>query len=87
MTNEALAVSGTQTVSTKRKGGRPANPNAMKIRAPQLLERIWSNDLTKDTAIQTLISELGCKESSAMTFYYTFKAAKSKASQVSTETI
>jgi hypothetical protein len=39
MTNEALAVSGTQTISAtpKRKGGRPSNPNAMKIRAPQLL--------------------------------------------------
>lgn len=83
MTNEAHAVSNdtTTVTTTKRKGGRPANPNAMKLRAPQLLESIWSPELTKDKAVQTLITELGCKESSAMTFYYTYKAARDKANK------
>jgi hypothetical protein len=85
MTNEAHAISGETITTTKRKGGRPANPNAMKIRAPQLLASIPATELNKDSAIKVLMAELGCKESSAMTFYYTYKAAKEKATATTTE--
>lgn len=77
MSNLAPQIDTTVTPE-KRKGGRPVNPNNMTIRAQTILSALTTEQLKKDIAVPMLVEQLGCKESSAMTYFYTFKA-KNKA--------
>lgn len=75
------------TTKEKGKGGRPVNPNSMTSRANALLASLTVEELKKDIAVPKLIAEIGCKESSAMTFFYTFKTLNSKKSNTTPDQV
>lgn len=81
MTNIAAVTTEQSNESVvKNKGGRPVDPKSQNSRAKIILENLTPEQFNKNYAVPLLVNELGCKESSAMTIFYTFKAARSKAS-------
>jgi hypothetical protein len=75
----------TATSTEKRKGGRKANPNNLSIRARNMLVALPADQLKKDIAVPKLVAELGCKDTSAMTYFYTYKAELSRAAKAATQ--
>lgn len=68
----------TEVVTKKKSGGRPVNPNNMGRRSEAILSQLKPEELKRDIAVAKLVAELNCKESSAATYYYTFKAKQGK---------
>lgn len=66
-------------VKEKGKGGRPLDPKSDTSLAKGILAGLTPEQFNKTYAVKRLVDELQCKESSAMTYFYTFKAAKAKA--------